>query len=213
LKFIDPKGEKIELLGDEEARRKAFELLRQAVGEQAGAYLYERKVENKDGSVQYYAEIRDKGPDGKGPTFESLNRAASVIGSIIRDDAVVGVSVVPRGVYQGPNGEKVPVAALGVIGASPGVTIASGNSARIWLLDPNQSYGYLPGGVMSNGQRDAIDPAIAFAHELGHVAFKWAKMMGPTNNAGVTLENWLERCVILVARYSAEALRLGFQSY
>jgi uncharacterized protein RhaS with RHS repeats len=39
LQFIDPKGEAIELLGDEEERRKALAALRKGVGDQAGAYL------------------------------------------------------------------------------------------------------------------------------------------------------------------------------
>jgi len=47
LRFIDPKGEAIELLGDEVERKKALEALRNGVGE-AGSYLYENKVTTKD---------------------------------------------------------------------------------------------------------------------------------------------------------------------
>lgn len=57
------------------------------------------------------------------------------------------------------------------------------------VLDPDDSYGSLPKGVMSNDRPDKIDPAVALAHELGHVAHAWAFMMGPSNSAAVALEN------------------------
>jgi RHS repeat-associated protein len=50
LRFVDPKGEAIELEGDEEERRKALEALRRGIGQLAGAYLYENRVTTKDKS-------------------------------------------------------------------------------------------------------------------------------------------------------------------
>jgi len=44
LKFVDPKSEEIELVGNEEERRKILEALRSAVGNQAGRYLQEKQT-------------------------------------------------------------------------------------------------------------------------------------------------------------------------
>jgi hypothetical protein len=187
--FVDPKGEEIELIGDEEAREKALRLLRQAVGEQAGAYLEEKKIVNKDGSVKYFVKILDGGPDGKGPLFEAINGVTTTVGRIIRDSAVVELSVVKQGtVIEGLRGEKARIGSLAT-GLSPGITSANGDAARVFILDPDQSYGSLPKAVMSDGRSNAIEPAVALAHELGHVAHAWAFMMGSSMTAAVTLEN------------------------
>ena len=47
LNLVDPTGEAIELTGDENERERTLALLRQIVGGQAGAYLYENKGRRK----------------------------------------------------------------------------------------------------------------------------------------------------------------------
>jgi RHS repeat-associated protein len=41
LKLVDPNGLAIELTGDEAERKRKLDLIRQSVGKEAGAYLYE----------------------------------------------------------------------------------------------------------------------------------------------------------------------------
>jgi hypothetical protein len=168
-----------------------LELLREAVGDEAGSYLYEKKAVDKEGNVHYSVEIMEKGPDGKAVNLSGMNFVAGMVASLIQDTvSVATIAVVPSGTkVVGLMGEKGAVGPIGMIGASPGVTSATGSQARVWILDPSQNHGSLPGSVMSNKLPSKLDPAITLAHELGHVAFAWAKMMGPSKAAAVYLEN------------------------
>ena len=47
LLLTDPTGEAIELTGDEEARKKELDALKNGVGTKAGAYLYDNSVTDK----------------------------------------------------------------------------------------------------------------------------------------------------------------------
>ncbi|HUS05355.1 MAG TPA: RHS repeat-associated core domain-containing protein [Bryobacteraceae bacterium] len=71
LRFVDPKGEAIELQGDGEQRRKALDALKAGVGKRAAQYLYENKIETKnaDGTTtaKHYVGILSGGPSGRGP--------------------------------------------------------------------------------------------------------------------------------------------------
>jgi RHS repeat-associated protein len=87
LKYIDPKGEAIELIGDEKQREAILEALKKALGK-AGAYLYV-KPPTKDG--RYFVGIYTNGPDGKGPAFDSINAVSKVVGKIIGADSVAQV--------------------------------------------------------------------------------------------------------------------------
>ncbi len=57
LRFVDPKGEAIELTGDEEKRKKTLAAAQSAVGKEAGKYLYENKVETTDRMVTRQRDI------------------------------------------------------------------------------------------------------------------------------------------------------------
>jgi RHS repeat-associated protein len=130
LKFVDPKGEAIELMGDEEHRRRTLEQLRKAVGAEAGAYLYENK--GKDG--KYYVGIYTNGPDGKGKAFGEINSLAQGIGAIIGDSRIARVGFVSDGTkvegYR-PK-EKVTITAKDALGRSP-----SWYYLRVWLWRDN----------------------------------------------------------------------------
>jgi len=101
---VDPKGKWIELTGSDEERKKQLQALQAAVGKQAGQYLYDNAVTTTDASgnkvTNHYVGIRDNGPDGKGPSFGSINAAANKVGgsSVIpkRRDNRVGYSRVGR---------------------------------------------------------------------------------------------------------------------
>jgi RHS repeat-associated protein len=51
LLLTDPTGEAIQLNGDDDARKKELDALKNGVGAKAGSYLYDNSVTNKDGST------------------------------------------------------------------------------------------------------------------------------------------------------------------
>ena len=98
LKLIDPDGEAIRLSDDEKEREKELFQLRQAVGSEAGKYLYANPVEIKDkkGNVigtEYYVGIYTNGPNGNGPAFDQINDVAGEFAPIINDTKVVDFRV------------------------------------------------------------------------------------------------------------------------
>lgn len=188
LKFVDPKGEAIQLLGNAEEREKILEALRAAVGDEAGAYLYENKVVEKDGTVRYFVGIYTNGPSGKGQDFRSLNIVSETFGRIIQDQAIVSISI------ERPN-TSVALTEDGFVTINPagrGTPAASSSGdfgGRVWLLDPSISYGSLPYNSMNNDRPGMLDAGITLAHELGHVAYQWGFILGPTKDAAIYLEN------------------------
>jgi hypothetical protein len=168
LRYVDPKGEAIELLGDEEQRKKALEALKSAVGDKAKAYLYQNKVEttDSDGNKQtkYYVGVLNGGPSGKGPAFADLNPVAKSLSGIINDQQVVGVKVVSS-----VDSIPVPGGSLfgyGAVGATAG--IIRSQPITVYVQDPREGYPQIPGFAMSNQQPGAITPANNLLHELGH---------------------------------------------
>ena len=149
--FVDPEGEAIELTcgnsdGDTCTRERQKELaaLQNAVGAQAGAYLYD----NVDKSGDHYVGIYTNGPNGNGPSFESLGDAASALGGIINDTRVAQLSVVPAGT-QVTDPEYGGTRTIGTAnvdtGVAPGATTANSSSAQVYILDwTKTSLGSLP---------------------------------------------------------------------
>lgn len=185
LAFIDPKGEAIELTGDEKERQRKLELLRRTVGKEAGSYLYENK--GKDG--KYYVGIYTNGPDGKGKAFEQINKLTGDIGKIVNDKFVAQMEFVR-------NGTRVEFAGKGAVigniqlGGTLGATgVNEYGQAKIFILDPSLDPGKLPGTLMSNGQPTQMTTEEVLAHEMGHVLFEWGHVTGPSNFVGVDLEN------------------------
>ena len=101
LRLIDPDGKAARLPDDEQKRKKALEGMKAAVGKQAGEYLYDNKVVHTDANgnttTEHYVGIYTKGPDGKGPLFDSINQNAAEIGSLINSREVVEVTTVASG--------------------------------------------------------------------------------------------------------------------
>ncbi len=195
LKFVDPKGEAIELMGDEEHRRRTLEQLRKAVGKEAGAYLYENK--GKDG--KYYVGIYTNGPDGKGKAFGEINSLAQGIGAIIGDSRVARVDFVSDGTkVQGYRAnEKVTITAQDTHWVDPqaGITFASGyGETTTYFLDPNAKYPHIPGLLMED-YKGAWDVAASdvLAHEMGEVAAEWGLIVGDANHISVAFENEARR--------------------
>lgn len=170
LKFVDPKGEEIELVGSEEERRKILEALRSAVGNQAGRYLQEKQTKTWFGlgKTRYTVGLTDE------KAFSKSNAVAGEFAAIIRDQRTVNVGLVPPGTdVQGDVGGKVRIAAYPQ--GSEGTTGPIGGGLGVRLLDPSAPYGKVPGILMSSGVDAQSDAGLVLAHELGHA---WGLMTG-----------------------------------
>ena len=195
LKYVDPKGEAIELVGDEEHRKIILEQLRKAVGQKAGAALYENAVTDKNGKTRYFVGIQGKAED-----FGKINSLAQGIGAIIRDNRVAQVSVVADGTkVQGyRSSERVRITGnedQWGVDPRPGITFTSGyGETKTFFLDPNAKYPHLPAMFMED-YKGAFDVAASdvLAHELGHVAAEWGLIVGDSAHISVAFENEARR--------------------
>lgn len=195
LRFVDPKGEAIELLGDEDERRKALEALQQGVRDRAGIYLYENKIETTDASgkktTKYYVGIQSNANE----PFEKTNPGAASIAAIIRSQEVVTFGLVSsgttlvndlgEGVTIGPNASYT----------TPGVTGRFGGRVGVFILNPSTDPGQVPVQKMRPDRAPGtIDQGILALHEFGHAGYLIGVLEpGPSNKAAVDLENMARR--------------------
>lgn len=199
LRFIDPKGEAIELLGDEEERKKALEALRKGVGQQAGAYLYENKVTTKDKNgnevTKYYVGIYTNGPDAKGPAFEKINNAAASLGGVIKSQDVVTFGLVSNGTtLTNDFGQQITVGSINDQ-RSPGVTSMFSGQLGVFILDPSTNPGQLPANMMNpNTAPGTVDQGILALHEIGHAGYAMGALLDQNSNkSAVDLENMVRK--------------------
>jgi RHS repeat-associated protein len=199
LRFIDPTGEAIELVGDEEERKKALAALQKGVGAQAGSYLYENKVTTKDKNgnevTKYYVGIYTNGPDGKGPAFEKVNTAAASLGGIIHSQEVVGFGLVSNGTtLTNDLGNRITIGSLNDQ-RSPGVTSMFGGQLGIFILDPSTNPGRLPANMMNPSTAPgSVDQGILALHELGHAGYHMGALPDKNSNqSAVNLENMVRK--------------------
>jgi len=199
LRFIDPKGEAIELLGDEVERKKALEALRNGVGE-AGSYLYENKVTTKDENgnevTKYYVGIYTNGPDANGPAFEKVNTASASLGGIINSQQVVTFGLVSNGTtLTNDFGQQRTIGSLND-GRSPGATSTfNGGRLGVFILDPSTNPGRVPADQMQpSNAPGSVDQGILALHELGHAGYVMGVLMpGPSSKAALDLENMVRK--------------------
>jgi len=105
LRYVDPKGEAIELTGTDEERAKKLAAIQSKLGD-AGKYLYDNLYKGK-----HYVGIYTNGPDGKGPAFASINDATKALSRIITNNAVATIQGTRR--VQGRQlGRGIPVRVL-----------------------------------------------------------------------------------------------------
>jgi len=198
LTLVDPRGESIELTGDEEERKKQLQALQQAVGAQAGSYLYQNAVTTTDANgnktTNYYVGVYTNGPSGQGPAFGSINSASGALGNIISDSRVAELNLVPAGTTVTNNqGEAAQIGPIG--NGSPGATYTGQDGKlHVTLLDTSTtSPGQLPADYMSNGQPGVVDAGILAGHEFGHVRYEWGgfwrQALDSSNSSAVRLEN------------------------
>jgi RHS repeat-associated protein len=187
LAYLDPTGEAVELVGTEEERKKQLEALRAVVGKQAGAYLYENKITDKDGNTKYFVGIYTNGPDGKGPAFEKINEAAGEVGAIIRDAPIQRIGVVSdMTVLTNDYGGTTVIGSMPNF--TPGVTSEFGGVTTSYILDPSTNPGKLSGSKMSDGKPSQPTPGELMGHEIAHGR---ARVTRDLNNdaASLRLEN------------------------
>jgi len=179
LRFIDPTGKAAELTGNDEERKRQLAALQKAVGKQAGAYLYDN-VDKKTG--KHYVGIYTNGPDGKGPSFNSINAAANKLGGIIQDSRVASIQFVSpgkevEGITMGSPDDKM----------QPGYTSANHFGGTIYLTSGD--VGKLPGPLSSTGEPAKNSLADVLAHELGHLDSTWFHWDFDTLGDAVRMEN------------------------
>jgi RHS repeat-associated protein len=192
LRYVDPKGEAIELTGTDEERAKKLAAIQSKLGD-AGKYLYDNIYKGK-----HYVGIYTNGPDGKGPAFASINDATKVLSQIITNKAVATIQFAQEG-SQLVSGNGRVLATIGSIdvasGKGPGSTRMQADGAiSTTVLAPGLNTGVLPGPMMSNGLPGQTDTGLVLWHELGHVLGLMSGEVGPqTNDRADDLENTVRR--------------------
>jgi len=178
LRFIDPTGKAIELAGNDEERKKQLQALQKAAGK-GGSYLYDN-VDKKTG--KHYVGIYKNGPDGKGPSFNSINAVTNKLGGIIQDSRVATIQFVDPGTTKA--GQEVGSANNRM---SPAVTFAGSNAARVFIT--RGDLGTFPGTLAADGRQEAIGLDEVLIHELGHVDSNWFHNGTDSNGDAVRIEN------------------------
>jgi RHS repeat-associated protein len=181
----DPDGHAIQLSNDEEKRQQQLAAAQQAVGKDAGKYLYD----NVDKNGNHYIGIYSKGPDGKGADFKDLNGAASKLNGVIQDSRIATVVTVSPGTnVAGPSLSPNGLIGSTDNGMSPGgsrpISQASGNEV-VYLTSGDP--GKLDPSVSSTHQPAPITLGDVFSHEMGHVFARW--FGGDSNSSSVQMEN------------------------
>jgi RHS repeat-associated protein len=182
LKFVDPTGRYIELIGDEEERNEMLGALQAAVGTEAGKYL---KIKKKRsffglGKDHFYVDVTDK------KAFAGTNAVANKLGGIIND---ADREATLRFVDPGTKISDVTVGPLNLERReTPGVTTANFMQANVNLTRGND-LGSMPGDLMEDGKPCQISLPQVIMHEFGHVDSMWYHNMWDLNGVAVRTEN------------------------
>jgi hypothetical protein len=156
----------------------------QAVGKQAGKYLYD----NVDKNGNHYVGIYSKGPDGKGPEFKDINGAAGKLNSIIQDSRTVFVATVSPGTNVARDLSTVGLIGPTTSGLTPGAsgfTTRPGGDQVLYLTSGKP--GTLPADLSSTNREGPLTSGDVFSHEMGHVFARWYG--GDSNTSSVQMEN------------------------
>ena len=185
LRFIDPTGEAIELLGTEEERRQILNIIKEMVGKKAGAYLYENTVTQSDGSVKYFVGVRDASPGQK--DFKDQNEVAGELKPIIDDKKVVGIQIVSPNTNVGNGFVVAPNNVSGYANAYAATIKKDDNHWVISLPIPKAGTVSAEKGLdpvlatkMDDNKPGKRTWAILLGHELGHAR---GRMTDPFNVA------------------------------
>jgi RHS repeat-associated protein len=180
LIHVDPDGHWVPLTGDEASRRKQLEALQNSVGKQAGGYLYDNVVDGK-----HYVGIYTNGPDGKGPSFESINKVSSQLGAIIGDTGrEASIQFVSPGTKVG-NKTVGPTDA----NQTPAVTQFSRDGRSATINVTSGGFGEMNGRLTSDGHSTWNSFADILSHEFGHIDSTWYHGGVDSNGNSVRMEN------------------------
>ncbi|MEQ1884401.1 MAG: RHS repeat-associated core domain-containing protein [Bryobacteraceae bacterium] len=164
LLYVDPSGNAIELLGDEDERKKALKVLADSVGEKAGNKLYINEV--KDGkNTRYFVGVQGSLSD-----FAKIGDAAKRMADFVGAKQVVEFGLTDQALPGAGAGQAANTYAPGEIG---------NQNVRI-LLNPKLAAELNPTGLMrqkwNSGILRSMTPQIAAWHELGHAWAMWQDM-------------------------------------
>jgi RHS repeat-associated protein len=187
LRFVDPTGAALELIGSDIDRKKIIDSLKKAFGDKAGRYLYDN-VDKATG--KHYVGVYTNGQDGKSVAFEKTNAAASKLGAIIDDKRVATVELVKPGIFS-PVGSDNAKTDARTTGAAVNL-----NSGTLRALPPT---------LLSSGKSEVPNLGDVVSHELGHVYSRWFGGGADTNGYAVRMENETRRL-------NGESIRLGHDS-
>jgi RHS repeat-associated protein len=157
LRFVDPTGNLIELVGSDEQRKKLLDALKQGVGDKAASYLKERKSNGflGLGKTHYYVETTDS------KAFAGTNAVANKLGGLIND-----TSRTAQVEFASPQGR---------LGAgpdkSPALTAVLPNLSNTQIT--SGPLGNMPANISSTGQQSPMNLSEVLIHELGHVDAGW----------------------------------------
>jgi uncharacterized protein RhaS with RHS repeats len=163
LRFVDPTGRRVELVGDKEEREKQLAALKNGVGAQAAGYLTVKKDSGflGLGTTHYYLQTTDS------KAFSGTNAVAAKLGGIINDTARdAQIQFVSPGTKIG--GVTIGSANAGM---TPMASATTPMSATIFMTSGD--LGNMPAALMENHTASPINMGIALIHELGHVDASW----------------------------------------
>ena len=206
LRYIDPTGEAVELLGDEEQRKKELELLQRALGNrQAGSRLYINEV--KDGNkTRYFVGIK-----GDAGHLAKMGGAAQNLANLVQHKRVVEFGLTSQNLARFG----------GAVTFEPG---EAGNQNSRVLVNPNQinitNYNLSPNSVLGASRWEGqnlrpswvvrnFNPEISTWHELGHAwGYINGRPMSQTNAEALGWENQMrERFYGPLGPYNARRIR------
>lgn len=205
LKFVDPTGRDIELIGNEEERKKMLSALQAGVGD-AGKYL---SVRTKStffglGKDRYFVDVTDA------KAFAKSNAVADKLVGIIKDtDRHATLQFVDEGT-------KVMTATVGSMdkGQTPGATVASFMQANVNIT--RGDIGNMPGALMEDGEDRNANLSQIIVHEFGHVDASWYHGSWDTNGDAVRIENQVRQIQGIPKRIGHDKprdVRLGPSQY
>jgi RHS repeat-associated protein len=164
LRYVDPTGQAIELIGDEDERKRALALLASSVGK-AGANLYINSVKDGD-NTRYFV-----GVNGSLNDFAKMGSGAAGLADVIGAKPVVEFGITDGALPGKGQREAAYTYAPGEIG---------NQNVRV-LVNPGKvndaSIAFSTNGLLRNkfdsGVLRDTTPAIAAFHEFGHVWSMW----------------------------------------
>ncbi len=194
LKYVDPTGEKLELTGNEEERKKAFERIKEMVGERAAKLLYVREENG-----HYYVDYRGK--PGDGDRLAATGEFGVFIANIIDHAKTTEFRIATSFSTKDGNFTVAAFGGAATVGAEESL---NGNTQIFVHPDAGNVTTMKFGATMlgrsksSNGRQLDYYNDIVDAHEFGHaygnmVEGQPLKNSNATDRRSVQLENYIRQ--------------------